>query len=152
MVDTNDCDALRIVQILLTGLPTLLGCSVEKNLKPKVNYLRNCLGQEELSSALLRLPPLLGYSLEKRIRPRLEQILEAGVPGKRITVAITLKEDSFNVWLTKQEIKYSTIVEYKEVMTGENEDNLETEDKTNRKSKINSRVIEDGGKIIHWRR
>jgi len=152
LVDTNDRDALRVVQILLTGLPTLLGCSVEKNLEPKVNYLRDRLGQEELSSALLRLPPLLGYSLEKRIRPRLEQILEAGVPGKRITVAITLKEDSFHVWLTKQEIKYSTTVEYNEEMTGENEDNLETEDKTNRKSKINSRVIEDGGKIIHWRR
>jgi len=129
---------------------------VEKNLEPKVNYLRDRLGQEELSSALLRLPPLLGYSLEKRIRPRLELILEAGVPGKRITVAITLKEDSFHVWLTKQEIKYrsiaSTTVEYEDEMTGENEDNSETEDKTNRKSKINSRVIEDGGKIIHWRR
>jgi hypothetical protein len=155
MDDTDDPDILSIVQMLLTGLPTLLACSVDKNLEPKVDYLRERLGQEELSSALLRLPPLLGYSLEKRIRPRLEQLLEAGIPGKRITVAITLKEDSFRDWLEKQQIKYrpieSSTIEHKEESTDEN---LEaSEDANNRTGKSNSsRVVEEGGKIIHWRR
>ena len=158
MVDTDNPDILSIVQILLTGLPTLLGCSVDNNLEPKVDYLRERLGQEELSGALLRLPPLLGYSLEKRIRPRLEQILEAGIPGKRITVAITLKEDSFHDWLEKQQIKYkpieSSTIEHKEESTDKNNKNLDApEDANNRTGKSNSsRVVEEGGKIIHWRR
>ncbi|OEU10573.1 hypothetical protein FRACYDRAFT_247114 [Fragilariopsis cylindrus CCMP1102] len=158
MVDTDNPDILSIVQILLTGLPTLLGCSVDNNLEPKVDYLRERLGQEELSGALLRLPPLLGYSLEKRIRPRLEQILEAGIPGKRITVAITLKEDSFHDWLEKQQIKYkpieSSTIEHKEDSTDKNNKNLDApEDANNRTGKSNSsRVVEEGGKIIHWRR
>ena len=151
----EDLDALTIVQIVFTGLPTLFGCSVEKNLKPKVHYLRYRLGQEELSRALIRLPPLLGYSLEKRIRPRLERILEAGIPSKKITVAITLKEDAFQEWIRKQQIKYS----FDDKVSGRtnNDENIRNTKKDNaeeieKTTECNTRVIEEGGKIIHWRR
>ena len=102
LVETDDRDALAIVQILIAGLPTLLALSIEKNLTPKVEYLRQILGQDELSSALLRLPALLGYSLEKRIQPRLKRMVDADIAPGRITVAITLKEDAFDQWLQRQ--------------------------------------------------
>jgi len=100
--EVDDRDALAIVQILIAGLPTLLGLSIDKNLAPKVEYLRAILGQDELSSALLRMPALLGYSLQNRIQPRLERMMSAKVPPGKITVAITLKEDAFEQWLQRQ--------------------------------------------------
>lgn len=182
MVETDDDDddhrdALTIIQILIPGLPTLLALSIENNLKPKVEYLRDRLGQEELSNSLLRLPALLGYSLENRIRPRLEQIVAAELPCGKITVAITLKEDAFDGWLERQiqnrsknnlrrfEIKKKTKKKATSTtgriitnsMSGTNEKNLpETttadDDADAGTNKGNRRVVEEGGKITHWRR
>jgi mTERF domain-containing protein len=167
MVETDDDrDALTIIQILIPGLPTLLALSIENNLKPKVEYLRERLGQEELSNSLLRLPALLGYSLENRIRPRLEKIVEAELPGGKITVAITLKEDAFDGWLERQiqkkksnvkEATTTTAGRTNNSMSGTNEKNLpettaEDDDTYAGTNNGNSRVVEEGGKIIHWRR
>ncbi|VEU43250.1 unnamed protein product [Pseudo-nitzschia multistriata] len=102
LVETDDRDALAIVQILVTSLPTLVALSIENNLSPKVDYLREKLGQEELSGALLRMPALLGYSLEKRIRPRLERLEECGIPLGTITQAITLRQDLYEEWVEKR--------------------------------------------------
>jgi len=199
MVDTDDRDALSIVQILIAGLPTLLALSIDNNLEPKVDYLRERLGQEELSNALLRMPALLGYSLKNRIRSRLEKILKAEIPGGKVTVAITLKEDAFEKWLERQiqnrpknlrlEIKkkHNTaarkrrmtqrtdseknpvgsssvttpiIDQLEENATGrtntmsgnENLPEITEDDTDGGTNKGNSRVVEEGGKIIHWRR
>ena len=198
MVDTDDRDALKIVQILIAGLPTLLSLSIDNNLKPKAAYLRERLGQEELSNALLRMPALLGYSLENRIRPRLEKILKAKISCEKITVAITLKEDAFDEWLKRQiqnrsknlrlEIKKKmntaarsrratpksvsktnpgsssavpTLVDQveenttgrKNIINGnENLPEITEDDTGGGSNKGNSRVVEEGGKIIHWRR
>ena len=202
LADADDRDALTIVQILVTGLPTLLPLSIEKNLAPKVEYLRERLGQEELSNALLRMPALLGYSLENRIRPRLEKIREAEIPVGKITVAITLREDLFDGWLERQikkrlknlqKIKSkgstataatsrrstgkiilkpkskskttkvpSPIVVADPPLIDEREKNNRNENLPVRtqggdttdgtKDKGGSRVVEEGGKIIHWRR
>ncbi len=177
LVETDDKDALAIVQILIAGLPTLLALSIEKNLSPKVEYLRQVLGQDELSSALLRMPALLGYSLEKRIRPRLERMLDADIAPGRITVAITLKEDAFDQWLQRQSQKENAprrrsskttnnSVEDSPALTVPLINQLEeTATETQTKSAEdddaeddgtanggNSRVVEEGGKIIHWRR
>ncbi len=192
----DDQDALAIVQILIAGLPTLLGLSIDKNLAPKVEYLRAKLGQDELASALLRMPALLGYSLQNRIQPRLERMMGAKVPPQKITVAITLKEDAFEQWLQRQiqnlqkpddkkagaaprgrparklpskattqvveAMPASTVPLIDQIeetarkransvrktpLNDDNDDNDETNTDGN-----NSRVVEDGGKIIHWRR
>ena len=197
LVYTDSHDALTIVQVLIAGLPTLLALSVVNNLRPKVTYLREQLGQEELSNALLRMPALLGYSLDKRIRPRLEKMQKYKIPSQKLTVAITLKEDDFIQWLDRQiqtrtnntrpllKKKMNTsggsskstsrsvsktnpggpivlmpqgtdqLEKNKSAKTDEREiENLsETNEETDRGSnKGNSRVVEEGGKIIHWRR
>ena len=194
LVETDDKDALSILQILIAGLPTLLTLSIEKNLQPKVDYLRDRLGQEELSSALLRMPALLGYSLDKRIEPRLEAMLKAKIPPGKITQAITQTQDNFEEWLERQirnqangggrrtlapkqvantgaaktaaEIDSATmtladpIIDQLETTTT-NETNsasqdppksTEDEDDDADMDEGNSRVVEEGGKIIHWRR
>ena len=194
LVETDDKDALSILQILIAGLPTLLTLSIEKNLQPKVDYLRDRLGQEELSSALLRMPALLGYSLDKRIEPRLEAMLKAKIPPGKITQAITQTQDNFEEWLERQirnqangggrrtlapkqvantgaaktaaEIDSATmtladpIIDQLETTTT-NETNsasqdppksTEDEDGDADMDEGNSRVVEEGGKIIHWRR
>lgn len=194
MVDADDRNALAIVQILVAGLPTLLSLSIDQNLEPKVKYLRERLGQEELSNALLRMPALLGYSLQNRVRPRLEKILQAEIPGEKITVAITLKDYDFEKWLERQIQKRSK--DFRPVIKNDNNtttrsrslaktnivgsstvsepivDQLE-ENRKERKNRMsgkgnlpeiaeddtdsgvdkdNNRVVEEGGKIIHWRR
>jgi len=192
LAHANNHDALTIVQILVAGLPTLLALSVENNLKPKVDYLREQLGQEELSNALLRMPALLGYSLDNRIRPRLEKMQKFEIPCQKLTVAITLKDDDFMEWLHRRIQKRTKnmrptntsgrggkstsrsaskanrggplvlmtqdIDQLEEKKSAETDarvtENLsETTERTDRGSNTgNSRVIEEGGKIIHWRR
>lgn len=191
LIDIDDKDALAIVQILVTGLPTLLALSIENNLSPKVDYLRGRLGQEELSNAMLRMPALLGYSLEKRIRPRMEKLVDVKLPPGKITVAITLREDLFDEWLERQikkqkkqqrqqdESSSSTPSKAKTAAVGRRTKAKPTvpavanpaEKAVTRKSETvpetptavqdddddydgegNRRVIEEGGKIIHWRR
>jgi len=173
VVEIDGQDALAIVQILISGLPSLLALSIENNLKPKVDYLRERLGQDELANSLLRMPVLLGYSLENRIRPRLEQILNANIPPKKITIAITLKEDAFNEWLkreTARQNKSSTMITVSKpssFVTGptikpqenskpknQNEElsAIEADDTDHGTKNGNNRIVEKGGKIVHWRR
>jgi mTERF domain-containing protein len=160
---------LIIVQTMVAGLPSLLNLNIETNLQPKVEYLRRSLGQQELSHALMRMPTLLGYSLENRIRPRMEQILAAGVEGGKITSGIPMKDEVFVRWLERSAKKKgagtgvqiqvsnattittqqtslfqetpvgTTTGEAHVIESGSNEDG-------------NGRVVEEGGRIMHWRR
>ena len=129
--------ALRRV---IVGMPTLLNLSVGGNLGPKVDYLRDKLGQEELSQSLQRLPTLLGYSLEKRIKPRLEAILNARVDGSALTVGIPMKQETFDAWLPRRAVKKKKKMKSK-TASGGYDDNEEQQ-----------RVVEAGGRIVHWRR
>jgi hypothetical protein len=87
---------------ILVGMPTLLSCSIENNLKPKLEFLLKQVDGDvsELRDIIMTLPPLLGYSLEKRIQPRMEKMTLLGIgPPRLITTAITMKESSFEKWL-----------------------------------------------------
>ena len=90
-------DGLGDIRKVIAGMPTLLLCSVEKNLRPKADYLLEEFGGDELElrQAVLTLPTLLGYSLEKRIKPRMNQIVDAGIEPIKITVGITVTENNF---------------------------------------------------------
>ena len=61
--------------------PSLLGCSIEDNIKPKVEYYRNELSFD--NKQFQKLPALLTYSLEKRIKPRTEflRIKQRNIPS-----------------------------------------------------------------------
>jgi hypothetical protein len=146
-----------ILRRLIVGMPTLLYLSIDKNMGPKVAYLRDQLGTEALSSALDRLPMLLGYSLDKRIQPRLEKILNAGVDGGSITVGITMKEEAFDAWLVgrsrKAELGVTTgrarKTKGKAIKTKPAKD-LALEPQEEGEEDAKGRVVQEGGRIVHW--
>jgi mTERF len=178
--ENNDADVkaneipLLIVQTMVAGLPSLLNLNIESNLQPKVEYLRQTMGQEELSHALMRLPALLGYSLENRIRPRMEQLLAAGLPCGRITVGISLKEEAYRGWLERSAGKIRKKEQQQRLLqlpsTGsslslggkEAEETQRIEESVASVTEsgheqaeeglTSSRVWEEGGRIIHWLR
>eukprot|EP00551_Chaetoceros_affinis_P006443 CAMPEP_0203686204 /NCGR_PEP_ID=MMETSP0090-20130426/48944_1 /ASSEMBLY_ACC=CAM_ASM_001088 /TAXON_ID=426623 /ORGANISM="Chaetoceros affinis, Strain CCMP159" /LENGTH=280 /DNA_ID=CAMNT_0050555425 /DNA_START=819 /DNA_END=1658 /DNA_ORIENTATION=- len=95
------------IRKVITGMPTLLLCSIENNLKPKAEYLLEEFGGDELElrQTVLTLPTLLGYSLEKRIKPRMARIAEVGIEPIKITTGITMTEDNFAKWLENQRLR-----------------------------------------------
>ena len=148
----HDSDDLRKV---LVGMPTLLLCSIDKNLKPKTTYLLQVLNNDEakLQQVVMTLPTLLGYSLEKRIQPRTKRILNAGIDPMKITVGITMKDEAFDEWLDNKVYK----LEKNEKM------NLHQAAKRPTIMKSSSIILrrrttnQDGtqerdGRIIHWKR
>lgn len=160
----EDESSTAILQKVVAGMPTLLYLSIENNLSPKVEYLKSTLGSEALSEALARQPTLLAYSLDKRIKPRLEKILEAGVDGGSLTVGITMNEKSFGEWLQRRAEKAKVGLpkgKTRVVRVNEEEEDeaieeirLEAEDRGNDgsggKGNEEKRVVENGGRIVHW--
>ena len=85
---------------IIVGMPTILNLSVQQNLRPKVEYLRERLGDDVVVGDMIhKLPTLLGYSLQNRIIPRMEAILAAGVDGMSLTVGIPMSQVNFEKWL-----------------------------------------------------
>ncbi|KAG7373519.1 mitochondrial transcription termination factor (mTERF) family protein [Nitzschia inconspicua] len=155
--------SLHIIQTLISGMPSLLHLNVTTSLRPKVEYLRGVLGQDELSRALLTFPPLLGYSLENRIQPRLQKLVQAGIPGGKITFCLPMKEEAFNLWLERQreKVQIAKTTAQRRVPKGRDESpNTKTESEalssssstTIVKEMVGNREIKDGGRIMHWRR
>jgi len=99
--DTLKLDGGDELRKVISGMPTLILCSIDNNLHPKIEYLRKALGGDEakLRQVVLTLPTLLGYSLEKRIKPRMQRIIEIGLDPKKITIGITMKDTKFDEWL-----------------------------------------------------
>ena len=103
----NNNDGVRLffsdedIRTIITKNPTLLLCNIERNLRPKVEYLLMRFEGDiyEVMDVILVLPALLSYSLDKRLKPRLESIHDVGVSLRSITVGITLTEERFNEWL-----------------------------------------------------
>lgn len=94
---------------VLSKMPTLLCLGVSTNLMPKLEYLDEALAiagsAHAVKDAVLKQPTLLGYSLDKRIRPRMEQLIAAGVNPTKITVGISMPEESFQEWLSSSQAK-----------------------------------------------
>ena len=91
----------EILRKIIVGMPTLLSCSIENNLQPKIDYFLEVLNgnEDKLIEMITVQPTLLGYSLQKRIKPRMKQILDINEDPRRITVAITLSNDKFDDWI-----------------------------------------------------
>lgn len=146
----GDEDSTKILRKLIVGMPSLLYLNIEKNLEPKVEYLRSRLGSEELCQALDRLPNLLAYSLENRIKPRLEMILDAGVDGGSLTVGMPKSEKDFLAWLAARVRKAERSVSLQKKSTRETSKGEEESSAHDRISKQTEE--QDGGRIIHWTR
>ena len=134
----EDEDELRRI---IAGMPTILLCSVEKNLKPKAAYILKVMGNDELKlkKVILKLPTLMGYSLDKRIKPRMKQLLEYDIDPIKITIAITFTEQNFNEWLENRRHDL--------------EKNRMPDRKSIQENKSSDRDDEQrSGRIVHWTR
>jgi len=138
---------------VIVGMPTLLLCSVEKNLSPKADFLLQHFNgdQMEIRQAVLTLPTLLGYSLDKRIRPRMARLLDIGAEPIKITVGITMTDENFDIWLENKRNRIK------------NNGHLSTRKRRSKNTEhmINSSSIVQSdsgsrpplsGRIMHWKR
>jgi hypothetical protein len=83
--DEFDFDSEELRDVLVT-FPQVLGLSIKKNLKPKIDFLSRSaenggagLSKEQLKEFVLYQPSLLAYSLEARIKPRIKRLSDSGV-------------------------------------------------------------------------
>ena len=95
------------VRAVVSGMPTLLLCGVEPNLRPKAEHLLEAFDGDRaaLRKTLLRQPSLLGYSLEGRVRPRLCRLADIGSGPGAISICISMTDAKFEEWLSGRERK-----------------------------------------------
>jgi hypothetical protein len=67
------------LSLVVQRMPPILGCSIETNLEPTINFYEECVGLDAARTLIAKKPSLLGYSLEKRLKPRLAEFQEAGI-------------------------------------------------------------------------
>mmetsp|Transcript_92453 Transcript_92453/g.266961 ORF Transcript_92453/g.266961 Transcript_92453/m.266961 type:complete len:610 (-) Transcript_92453:31-1860(-) len=151
--NTTDYHAEMLAKVIV-GMPSLLHLNVEKNLKPKVEYLTSKLGKAGLARALDRMPMLLAYSLDNRIKPRLEMILDANVDGGKITVGIPKSERDFLHWLDASARKAQQKDSMRKTSTRQSYLDVIDDRDNGRASDGEPRVqqIEKKSKIMHWTR
>jgi len=98
-----DDDDLR--DIIVT-YPQIMGLSVEKNLKLKVDFMLSehvALTRIELKDLVLYQPALLAYSLEGRIKPRLCKLQENSISFSYAPpYLMSLSDSKFEEWLEVQ--------------------------------------------------
>lgn len=77
VLHTNSEETSKII----SGSPTVLNLSIEKNLRLKIDLYVNELGgkPEDVRAAIVGTPSALGYSLTKRTRPRMQVIRLLGI-------------------------------------------------------------------------
>jgi mTERF domain-containing protein len=142
----NEKDLRKVI----AGMPTLLLCNIENNLKPKAEYLlEQFRGDEvELRQAVITMPTLLGYSLEKRIKPRMARILDIGVEPIKITVGITMTDVNFDQWLENKRIRIANggqlLKRAKKSINNTRKEISKLED--------DEIPAESDGRIMHWKR
>jgi hypothetical protein len=97
-----DDEGLRDV---IVTFPQLLGLSLEKNLKPKVEFLLGApnhgagLSKDELRELIAYQPALLAYSLSKRIRPRIETMQRHGISFSFVpSYIMSMSNSKFDRW------------------------------------------------------
>ena len=137
---------------VIAGMPTLLLCNVENNLKPKAQYVLEQFGGDEfkLRKAILTLPTLLGYSLEKRIRPRMARILEVGVEPIKITVGVTMTNDNFEKWLHNKRLRIQNGGYLVDTRRSQKKEQIEKSAK--RAADDDLEAQQRSGRIVHWKR
>lgn len=140
---------------IIAGMPSMLKCSLDSNLVPKTNFLLGAFHNsiDELREAILLQPTLLGYSLEKRIRPRMELLQQNGLEAKKITNAITLREDAFQLWLSSQGMSNEQKAKARLKKKTEIMDQTRGDDYSGHKaSAFGKHIVDDAGRIILWSR
>jgi len=138
-----DSDGLDEIRKLIVGMPTLLLCSIEQNLDPKIQYLKNEFGLDMARNFILNQPALLGYSLEKRIQPRFKTLITEGFDPKKITTVLTMPQKKFEDWIIKSRLKVKNQNQSRERQL-DNHKKIESD--TNNHNERRS------ARIVHWNR
>lgn len=87
------------LHFVVTSFPQVLGLSVETNLQPKLEYLKQHLTMDQLKEFVAYQPSLLAYSLENRIRPRIELLVENDIAfGYSPLYLMSLTNVRFQKW------------------------------------------------------
>lgn len=105
VLHTNNEETRKII----SGSPTILNLSIEKNLRLKIDlYMNELRGDpEDVRTAIVGSPSALGYSLTKRTRPRMQVMRLLGIEPNfedhfwHLTSYTSLR---FNKWLENQVI------------------------------------------------
>lgn len=89
---------------MVARYPSLLGCSLRKNLAPKFSFFREVLKASvaDIRAAVVATPSLLGYSLDFRICPRAALMLERGIDpdfAKHRWLLTATSQEKFEQWV-----------------------------------------------------
>lgn len=89
---------------MVARYPSLLGCSLTKNLAPKFSFFREVLKASvaDIRAAVVATPSLLGYSLNFRICPRASLMLERGIDpdfAKHRWLLTATSQEKFEQWI-----------------------------------------------------
>ncbi|CAM9870264.1 unnamed protein product [Chrysoparadoxa australica] len=85
---------------VVLGMPSLLACSVQANLKPKMALLLAGYGsRKEVRASIVAAPSLLGYSAEGRIGPRMIDLTESGLGLGELYKAVQKTDQAYETWL-----------------------------------------------------
>ena len=145
---------------IIAGMPSILKCSIENNLRPKAEYLLRAFqsSTEDFREAILLQPTLLGYSLEKRIKPRMELIQQYGLPPRKITIAITLKEENFESWLVSQTMSPEEKAAVRQQRKNQQRakegytDSSPANAAADEKITYGKKIVDEAGRIVSWSR
>ncbi|CAE7547050.1 MTERF5, partial [Symbiodinium pilosum] len=78
------------VSKVISRFPQVLGCSIEENLKPTVQWLRDSgLKEAEVSKVISRLPQVLGYSIEENLKPTVQWLRDLGLQEAELSKVIS---------------------------------------------------------------
>lgn len=97
----NDDDIRNII----VSFPQILGLSVERNMRPKIQYLLQepssgaGLSKDELRQMITYQPAILAYSLSERIRPRIETMRKHDISFSFAPFYImSMSDEKFGDW------------------------------------------------------
>ena len=69
----------------IASFPSVLGSSIEANLKPKVEWMKGLgLSQTQVAKAITTFPPVLGLSIEQNLKPTVEWINGLGLSQSQV--------------------------------------------------------------------
>ena len=75
---------------VVAGFPSILGLSIEANLKPKVEWLRDLgLSQAQVAKVVAVLPQVLGYSIEANLNLTVEWLRDLGLSQEQVAKIVS---------------------------------------------------------------
>ena len=73
----------------MAAQPAILGYSIERNLKPKAQWLLDLgLSKTQVAKAVAARPQILGYSIEQNLKLKVRWLLDLGLSNSEVAVVV----------------------------------------------------------------